>query len=338
MDEAVRGAFEFDELGVVAVFSGKRQHDARVGDDLMVTADAFGHVALHVHAVAKLLVGSRLLEAAARALIVEHLVHELVERHLVGIISVLGQVSLRAAHGNSGIDPELLSHFLDQAHSGIEQFLARRLVGTLQQPVGDEPALLTCDLAGLIHEPHRHSTGIHQRKRCDLLRRVRQNGMMTLDVVAGGAIFAAPDLMHEGRLALKQQQAEVMLAARVVRRSLGSCGSCRDLLLGGIIGQRGHSGRLLLVLEINHEQITGGGVLHTAELLGHELGHLHGKVDEATLALEIRAQLHRKPAVREELPAAVIHTAQRMPGNAHDIRFNVLVRQIQLVFGKHVHA
>ena len=161
---------------------------------------------------------------------------------------------------------------------------------------------------------------------------------MTLNVVAGGAIFAAPDLMHEGGLALKQQQAEVMLAARIVSCGLRGCGCRSDLLLGGIIGQRGHSGRLLLVLEINHEQVAGRGVLHAAELLGHELGHLHGKVYEVALALEIRAQLRRKPAVREELPAAVIHTAQRMPGNTHDIRFNVLVRQIQLVFGKHVHA
>ena len=304
----------------------------------MVAADAFGHVALHVHAVAKLLVGSRLLEAAARTLIVEHLVHELVEGHLIGIISVLGQVSLRAAHSNSGIDPELLGHFLDQAHGGIEQFLARRLVRTLQQPVGDEPVLLACDLAGLIHELHRHSTGIHQCKRCDLLRRVRQNGVMALDVVAGGAVFAAPNLMHEGRLALKQQQAKVMLAARVVRRSLGSCGSCRDLLLGGVVGQRRHGGRLFLIFEIHHQQIAGRRVFHTPKLLGHELGHLHGKVHEATLALEIRAQLRRKPAVREELTAAVIHTSQRMPDNAHDVRFDVLVRQIQLVFGKHVHA
>ena len=126
--------------------------------------------------------------------------------------------------------------------------------------------------------------------------------------------------------------------ARIVSGGLRGCGCRSDLLLGGIIGQRGHSGRLLLVLEINHEQVAGRGVLHTAELLGHELGHLHGKVYEVVLALEIRAQLSRKPAVREELTAAVIHTSQRMPGNAHDVRFDVLVRQIQLIFGKHVHA
>ena len=72
------------------------------------------------------------------------------------------------------------------------------------------------------------------------------------------------------------------------------------------------------------------------ELLRHELGHLHGKVHEVTLSLEIRAQLRRKPAVREELPAAVIHAAQCMSGDAHHVGFDVFVRQIQLIFGKHV--
>ena len=78
----------------MTVLGRERQHDARVGDDLVVAADAFGHVTLHVHAFAKLLVGGCLLETATGAFVVEHLVHKLVKRHLVGIISVLGQVSL----------------------------------------------------------------------------------------------------------------------------------------------------------------------------------------------------------------------------------------------------
>ena len=304
----------------------------------MVTADAFRHITLHMHAVAKLFIGGCLLETTARALVVEHLVHELIERHLVGIIGVLGQIGLGTAHRHGGVDPELLSHFLDQTHRGIEQFLARRLVGALQQAVGDQPALLARDLAGLVDELHRQGASVHQRKRRDLLRRVRQNGMMPLDVVARCAIFAAPNLVHEGRLALKQQQAEIMLAACIISSSLGGCGSRSDLLLGGIIGQRGHGRRLFLIFEINDEQIARGGVFHAPELLGHELGYLHGKIDEVAIALEICAQLSSEAAIREKLPATVIHAAKRMPGNAHDIGFDVFVRQIQLVFGKHVHA
>ena len=129
-----------------------------------------------------------------------------------------------------------------------------------------------------------------------------------------------------------------MLAARIKSGSLGGCGSRGDLLFGGIIRQRRQSGRLLLVLEINHEQIAGRGVFHTTEFLGHELRHLHGKVNEVAIALEVRAQFRRKTAIGEELATTVVHAAQRMPGDAHHVGFDVLVRQIQLVFGKHVHA
>ena len=148
---------------------------------------------------------------------------------------------------------------------------------------------------------------------------------MARHVHALRAVLAVAHLVHVGLPALQEHEREVPLAARLVGG------------LGLLVGQGAHRA-VGIVLEVNHEQIGGHGLVRMAQFSGQVLGDLHGEPREVALAAEVGAQLLREQAVLGELAALAVDVAERPLRVARHVALGVLVGKVELLLGVHVHA
>ena len=325
---SVRGVEELDEVRVLAVLGGEGELDAGVGANLVALGHALGHRLLHHHLLGHVALLHRAGEALlAHRLVLEHLPPQVGGIDGARVIGILRHVGLRLRDGLRRVGAELLGHLLHHSGHRAQHLLAGGLLGALQKPIGNDHALLAGNLALFVAEPHRQRFGLHQGKRCHLLGRVGEDGLMMAD--SGDSLARIPHalLVHEGGAALQQDDPEVARALRLV----GGLGIPEGMRLGighldwqlqavgharleavalvprrrFIVGPHRRAARncpdsrfehfpIGVSFEIHHQQIAGRGLVRMGQLPCQELAYLLREAHERAPAMEVRPQLLRQ--------------------------------------------
>ena len=180
--------------------------------------------ALHGHALGHLLLGQRRTHALLNdRLVLKDLVDDIPRRQLLVVLNLLGNSGLDLGERHGRVGAVLLGNLLDHTRHGVDNLLARHARIALQQPVRNKHAVLAGDLALLVHVADLHGARAHNSVARHLLGRIRQNGVMTRDIVAYLALLAA-HLVHKGLFGAKQHHGKppgVLVVVKVRHKHVG---------------------------------------------------------------------------------------------------------------------
>ena len=305
-DESVRLVHELDVLRIAGHLGGKRYLDARVGANLLILHRRLADLrALDGHVLGDMLLLEGALDGVPQhRLVLKRLVHDVPGRQVLIFLDALHDRGLRRGKRHRGDGAVLLGRLLDDARDGVDDLFARDALGALEQPLGDEHAALARNGALLVLIEDLEGAGAHERERGDLLGRTRQDGIVAGDA-ARRALLPVFHLMHERHAALKQQHRK---PARVV-----------------------------IVVEIGHEDVCGLELVGTGKLPRKELRDVEREVEEVPLSEEIALELGCKGALVCKRAAAVVPRAARLCQVLGHKRANGARVELELSLREHVH-